>query len=51
MFCIAVVDLPESQGRTSETPQQDVAITHSHVEIGRDNRGLHQEVAQDDTLG
>ena len=30
----AVHDLSESQGRTSETPQQDAIITHSHVKMG-----------------
>lgn len=30
----AVLDLPESQGRTPEASRQDEFVTHSHVEVG-----------------
>ena len=40
IVCGAVRDLPESQGQTSETPQQDAFVTHSHVEMGGDHHGF-----------
>ena len=39
-----VPNLQESQGRTSETPRQDAALTHSHVEVERDYHGFHQKL-------
>lgn len=44
-----VLDLPKSQGQTSETPWQYAVVTHSHVQMEGDNYEFYYEVAEDDT--
>ena len=51
IVCRAVLDLPESQGQTLDTPRQDAVVTHSHVEMGTYYFGFYHEVSQDDTMG